>query len=315
MKRGFLLGLGILIVVIGILANMSLFTVHERTQALVIQFGEPRELITDPGLHFKLPWQSVFYFDKRVLDYDARTVEVPTLDQKQLIINAYIRYRIEDPLRYYQTVRTEADATSRVAAFMEASLRQIVGNVPMLNILTDERAELMRRITEQVDRDAERLGIAVLDVRMKRVDLPEDNMRPILTRMQTQREQEARRIRAEGEKDARRIRAEADKQERIIVAEAKKQAEILRGEGDAQATRTYNAAFGQDPEFFDFWRSMQALARGLSEQTTSFVGAPDGDFFRYFGNVGGGTVAGADRARSEFGEPAPMMPSPGGSEQ
>jgi len=291
-------GLGILIIVAGLAAVSSMFTVHEREQALVIQFGQPQRVIQEPGLYFKLPLiQNVEYMDKRVLDYDARAVEVPTLDQKQLIVDAFTRYRIVDPLRYYQAVRTEASLDSRLGPIMDASLRQTLGNVPMLRILTEERAELMDHIQGFVNTQATQLGINVIDVRVKRVDLPKENSEAVFRQMQTQREQEARGIRAEGERDSRQIRAEADKQVRVIVAEARKNAEILRGEGDAEGERIYINAYGQDPEFFDFWRSMQALSKGLGQDTTSFVGSPNGDFFRFFGDVSGGAGA-TNRAAS-----------------
>ncbi len=299
MPRWMQLLIGIAVVIAGLALNSALFTVNMKEQALIIQLGKPVRVITDPGLQIKTPFiQSVDYIDKRVLDYDARTVEVPTRDQKQLIVDAFARYRIDDPLKYYQTVRTEGDAHARLGNFMEAALRQTLGKVNMLRILTEERADLMDEITQTVHRTAATLGIDVIDVRMKRVDLPENNSQAIYLRMQTQREQEARLIRAEGERDARRIKAEADKQQRVIVAEAKKQAEILRGEGDGEAEGLYIDAYGQDQTFFDFWRSMQALTKGLADDTTSYVGAPDGDFFRFFGNMSGVAGAGDGTDRS-----------------
>jgi len=288
MKRWMQLLIGVVIIASGLALFSSMFTVNMREQALVIQLGNPKRVITEPGLHFKTPIiQSVVFLDKRVLDYDARRVEVPTLDQKQLIVDAFARYLIVDPLEYYKAVRNEATAHGRLGNFMEASLRETLGGVPMLNILTEKRADLMNDIGDIVNRQAKTLGINVIDVRMKRVDLPEANSNAIFGRMQTQREQEARRIRAEGHRDARQIKAEADKQQRIILAEARKQAEILRGEGDAEGERIYVDAYGQDADFFDFWRSMQALTKGLSEDTTSYIGSPDGDFFRFFGDMTG----------------------------
>jgi membrane protease subunit HflC len=291
MKRWMQLLIGVVVIAAGLALFSSMFTVNMREQALVIQLGNPKRVITDPGLHFKTPIiQSVVYLDKRVLDYDARSVEVPTRDQKQLIVDAFARYRIVDPLEYFKAVRNEATAHGRLGNFMEASLREILGNVPMLRILTEERANLMNDIGDIVNRQAKTLGINVIDVRMKRVDLPEANSNAIFGRMQTQREQEARRIRAEGFRDAREIKAEADKQYRVILAEARKQAEILRGEGDAEGERIYINAYGQDHDFFDFWRSMQALTRGLADDTTSYIGSPDGDFFRFFGDMTGGVA-------------------------
>ncbi len=288
MKRGIQLLIGAVVIIAGLALYSSMFTVNMRQQALVIQLGNPKRVISDPGLHFKTPFvQSVEFLDNRVLDYDARSVEVPTLDQKQLIVDAFARYRIVDPLTYFKAVRTEAAAHDRLGNFMEAALRETLGNVPMLHILTEERAGLMDDIGVIVNRQAKTLGINVIDVRMKRVDLPEANSQAIFGRMQTQREQEATLIRAEGDRDAQQIKAEADKQERIIVAEAKKQAEVLRGEGDAEGERIYVDAYGKDPDFFDFWRSMQALTKGLAHDTTSYIGSPTGDFFRFFGDMTG----------------------------
>jgi membrane protease subunit HflC len=261
----------------------SMFTVHQSQQALVIQFGDPLRREDRPGLHFKLPLiQEVVYFDKRVLDFDARPEEVPTLDQKQLVVDAFARFVIVDPLKFYQTVNNEQGIQSRLTTIISSNLRRVLGEVQMSRVLTEERASLMRNIRESVNREAAGFGVDVIDVRIRRVDLPEENSQAIFARMKTQREQEARRIRAEGGKEAQVVRAEADKEQRVIVAEARRKAEILRGEGEAQSTKIYAEAYGRDAEFFDFWRSMQALSRGLAGNTTAFVGSPEGAFFRYF---------------------------------
>ncbi|HXV26292.1 MAG TPA: protease modulator HflC [Alphaproteobacteria bacterium] len=266
-----------------ILFLSSIFTVHQSEQALVIQFGEPQRRVDEPGLHFKLPLiQEVVYFDKRVLDFDARSEEVPTLDQKQLVVDAFARFVIVDPLKFFQTVNNEQGIQSRLATIISSNLRRVLGEVQMSRVLTEERASLMRNIRESVNKEAAGFGVDVVDVRIRRVDLPEENSQAIFARMKTQREQEARRIRAEGGKEAQVVRAEADKQQRVIVAEARRRSEILRGEGDAESTRVYAEAFGRDIEFFDFWRSMQALSRGLPGNTTALVGSPQGAFFRYF---------------------------------
>jgi membrane protease subunit HflC len=266
-----------------ILILSSLFTVHQSEQALVIQFGKPQRSVEEPGLHFKLPLiQEVVYFDKRVLDFDARPEEVPTLDQKQLVVDAFARFRIVDPLKFFQTVNNEQGIQSRLTTIISSNLRRVLGEVQMSRVLTEERASLMRNIRESVNREAAGFGVDVIDVRIRRVDLPEENSQAIFARMKTQREQEARRIRAEGGKEAQVVRAEADKEQRVIVAEARRKAEILRGEGEAQSTKIYAEAYGRDAEFFDFWRSMQALSRGLAGNTTAFVGSPEGAFFRYF---------------------------------
>jgi membrane protease subunit HflC len=282
-----------------ILALSSMFQVHQSQQALVIQFGDPLRRVDQPGLYFKLPLiQEVVYFDKRVLDFDARPEEVPTLDQKQLVVDAFARFVIVDPLKFFQTVNNEQGIQSRLATIISSNLRRVLGEVQMSRVLTEERASLMHNIRESVNREAAGFGVDVIDVRIRRVDLPEENSQAIFARMKTQREQEARRIRAEGGKEAQVVRAEADKQQRVIVAEARRRSEILRGEGDAESTKIYAEAYGRDAEFFDFWRSMQALIRGLPGNTTALVGSPQGAFFRYFQD-------GAELPPSPEGAPKP----------
>ncbi|HUC62686.1 MAG TPA: protease modulator HflC [Alphaproteobacteria bacterium] len=289
MRRGGLLGAGIGVLVLLIIVFSSMFTVNQAEQALVLRFGKVVRPIEEPGLHFKIPLvENVVYFDRRVLDYDAATAEVPTLDQKQLIVDAFARYRIVNPLRFFQTVNNEAGVEGRLASIINSAVRRVLGDVPLLTVMTPERAALMQRMTKLVDSEASSFGIHVLDVRIKRVDLPEENMEAVIRRMQTQRGQEALKIRAEGDKESRRIHADADMQERVIIAEAKRQAEITMGQGDAEAAETYNEAYGKDPKFFDFWRSMQAMTKAMPKDTTTFVGAPEGDFFRYF-NAESGT--------------------------
>jgi membrane protease subunit HflC len=276
----------ILAVVVLAVVLSSVFTVHQSEQALVLQFGDPKRRVDAPGLHFKLPLiENVVYFDKRVLDFDARPEEVPTRDQKQLVVDGFARFRIVDPLRFFQTVNNEAGIQARLATIISSNLRRVLGEVPMSRVLTQERAILMRELRDVVNREAKTFGVDVIDVRIRRVDLPEENSQAIFRRMQTQREQEARKIRAEGAKEAQVVRAEADKQQRVIVAEALRKAETLRGEGDGEATHVYNEAYGRDSEFFDFWRSMQALTRALPGSTTALVGSPDGAFFKYFGTT------------------------------
>jgi membrane protease subunit HflC len=288
MNRPAAIGLLIALAVAVFAALSSMFVVDQREQALVVQLGEPKRLVTEPGLNFKIPFiQRVFYFDKRVLNYDAPAQEAPTLDQKQVVVESYAKYRITDALTFFQRVRDEAGARQRLGPIINSTLRQELGAIPMQLILTAQRAEFMRDITRQVNEAGKEFGIEVLDVRMKRVDLPQENSEAIFKRMQTQRQQEAARIRAEGLRDAQALRAEGSKQQVVIVADANRQAQILRGEGDAEATRIYNEAYGQDPEFFDFFRSLQAMADGLSSETTTYVGPARGDFFRYFDDVTG----------------------------
>jgi len=290
---GLRLGLGVVVVLLGVLGFSAIFTVYQTEQALVLRFGEPRRVINEPGLFFKMPLfvESVVKFDLRVLDYDVRAEEIPTSDQKQIVVDAFTRYRIVDPLRFFQTVNNERGMESRLDSIITSNLRAVFGKVDLAAVMTKQRAVLMDTIFEQVKVEAVSFGIDVIDVRMKRVDLPEANSQAIFRRMQTQREQEARKIRAEGEKESKRIRAEADKAVTIIEAHANRTGEILRGEGEAEAQATYNDAYGRDQEFFDFWVSMNAMREGLVGATTRYVGPPDGDFFRFFGDLSGGAEA------------------------
>ncbi len=287
---------GIVLIVLAIAAFSGLYTVRENEQALVVQFGEPRRVVTEPGLHFKLPIiQQVSYFEKRLLDYDAASMEIPTVDQRQLIVDAYARYRITDPLRFYQSVNNEIRMNQQLGSIIDRALRDSLGRVGQSALLSSRRTEIMSEFTRQVAEQSRGFGIEVVDVRLKRVDLPEANSQAVFRRMQTQREQEARKIRAEGDRDAQRIRADAEKQARVIEAEARKTAEIQRGEGDAEATRIYNAAYSQDESFFDFFRSMQAMTKGLAADSTTYVGPPSGDFFRFFENETGAAPISAGR--------------------
>lgn len=286
MNRGVIIGVvGVLVLLI--VGASSAFIVRETDQVLVMRFGEPQRQITEPGLNFKVPFvDTARYFDKRVLDYDAASQEIPTADQKQLVVNAFARYRIVEPLAFFTSIATERAMEDRFDALINSALRRVLGEVDLSVVLTPERARLMDDFTTIVAQEAERFGLQVVDVRIKRIDLPQENSEAIFRRMRTQREQEATLIRAEGEKESRRIRAEADKQQRVIVAEARRDAEILRGEGDAEAQALYNDAYGRDERFFDFWRSMQAMEKGLDGETTTFVGPPDSEFFRFFRGEG-----------------------------
>ena len=278
--------IGILILVAGVVGFSSMFTVHQSEQALVLQLGNPVKVVQQPGLHFKLPFiQNVQSFDRRVIDFDASAEEVPTQDQKQLVVDAFARYRITDPLLFFQTVTDLQGMEVRLGNIINSNLRAVFGDVKLSTLLTPERGRLMKVIAERVNKQGIPFGINVIDVRIKHVDLPEENSKAIFRRMQTQREQEARRIRAEGDKESRRIKADADKQRTIILAKAREQSEILRGEGEGLAQKIYNDAFGQGREFYDFWLSMEAMRQGLDGKTTRYVGPPDGDFFRFFGSM------------------------------
>jgi len=302
MSRGGLLGLAIGVLFFLILVFSSMFTVEPWQQAIVLQFGKPIRVIDHAGLNFKLPLlQSVTFLDKRVLDLDARAPDATTLDQKQLQVDAYARYKIVNALQFYISVNNEQGVEARLGSIINSTMRNVISDSPLLTLLTPERAAVMQRITGLVDQEAQGFGIKVLDVRLKRVDLPEANMQAVVHRMQTQRGREARKIRAEGDKEARRIHADADLQERVILAEARRQAEILQGQGDSEAQRIYNEAYGKDRKFFDFWRSMQALTAALPKDSTTYVGPPEGDFFRYFGHMNG--EAGASAPASALAKP------------
>jgi len=283
MNRNLLIGLGALVAVVVILGLSALFTVHQTQQALVLQFGNPKRVVQDPGLHVKLPFiQNVVTIDRRVLDYDADSQEVILGDQKRLVVDSFARYRITDPLRFYQTVGTEMVLRGRVNTILDASMRKVLGEVPLFTILSEDRATLMNQIRDQANVEAKQFGIDIVDVRLKRADLPAENSQAIYRRMQTEREREARELRAQGAELAQRIRARADRERRVIIADARREAQILRGEGDADAVRIFADAFGRDVEFFSFYRSMEAYRESLVDNNTSFVLAPEGDFFRFF---------------------------------
>jgi modulator of FtsH protease HflC len=287
MNRNLLIGAGALAAVLLVLLMSALFTVHQTQQALVLQFGNPKRVITDPGLHVKLPFiQNAIYIDRRVLDFDAESQEVILGDQKRLVVDAFARYKIIDPLRFYQSVGSEELLRGRIDTILDASLRKVLGEVPLFTVLSADRAALMNSIRNQANTETEQFGIDIVDVRIKRADLPAENSQAIYRRMQTEREREAKELRAQGAELAQRIRSRADRERRVIIAEAEKEGEIIRGEGDAQAIRIFAEAFGQDVDFFTFYRSMQAYRDALGDDNTSFVLSPDSEFFRFFNDPG-----------------------------
>ncbi|MCB1508191.1 MAG: protease modulator HflC [Hyphomicrobiaceae bacterium] len=302
MKSGIFGGIGLIIIaIIGLLAYASVFTVDEREQALVLQFGEPVRVENEPGLKFKIPFiQNVAYFDRRILDLDSPAQEIIAADQKRLVVDAFARYRITDPLRFFQTVTTVAGANSRLSTLLNSATRRVLGEASFEAIVRDGRAELMDRITQQMNREANSFGIAIVDVRIRRADLPEANSQAIFQRMQTERQREATEIRAQGEEAARRIRSRADREATVLIAEATRESEQIRGEGDGERNRIFAEAFGRDPDFFAFYRSMQAYRQSFNDGTRLVI-SPDSDFFRYFGDPlgtrsGGGTGRGGVRA-------------------
>lgn len=273
-------------------AYFSLFVVHQTQQALVLQFGEPKREIKDPGLYFKIPVaQSVELFDKRILDLDTRPQEVIASDQKRLVVDSFARYKIVDPLLFFQTVRDERIARSRLDAVLDSGLRRVLGSATFEEVVRDTREDLMAEITRQVNVEAKGFGVEIVDVRIKRADLPEANSQAIYRRMQTERQREAAEIRAQGEEASRRIRANANRQVTVVKAEATRESEMLRGEGEAKRTKILAESFGQDPDFFSFYRSMQAYEQGLQAKDTRLVITPHTDFFRYFTDPEGRAAA------------------------
>ncbi|MCC7273885.1 MAG: protease modulator HflC [Alphaproteobacteria bacterium] len=288
MSRKILIWVGIVVLGAVILATSSLFVVNQAEQAIVLQFGEPKRVIRDPGLKVKLPFiQNVVYYDKRLLDYAPAAEEVIASDQKRLVVDAYARYRIVDPLRFYQTIGAEALAQTRLGATISGSLRRVIGNVTLSQVLSEERAKIMEEIRADVNRAAANFGLEVVDVRLRRADLPEENSQAIFARMQSEREREAREFRAQGAELAQRIRSRAERERTVIIAEAQKQAQILRGEGEGDSVKIYADAFGKDPRFFSFYRSMQAYREALGAGETTMVLSPTSDFFRFFSNKEG----------------------------
>lgn len=288
MSKPLIGGVVVLLVVLAFVAYSALFTVHQTQQALVLRFGEVRHVITDPGLHWKVPVaDNVVMIDRRILDLNSPVQEVIASDQRRLVVDAFARYRITDPLRFYQSVGTIDVADSRLATVLNASLRRVLGEQTFFAVVRDSRDQLMHEITRQVNLEAESFGIDVVDVRIRRADLPQANAEAIFRRMQTEREQEAAQIRAEGEEEARRIRARADRQVTVTVAEANRESERTRGDGDAQRSAIYADAFGRDADFYAFYRSMQAYESGLNADDTRLVLSPTTEFFRYFGDLAG----------------------------
>ncbi len=276
------------LIIIGLIAfigYLSIFTVFEIKNAIVLQFGDPKRVIMEPGLNFKVPFvQNVVFIDNRILDIDAPPAEVIASDQKRLIVDAYVKFRIIDVLDFYKTLGNENVARSRISAIVNSRIRSVLGERPLAAVLSEDRANLMKEITALVETEVNDFGISIVDVRIKRADLPEANSEAIFRRMQTEREREAKEFRAQGAEIAQRIRSTADKDVTIIKSQAEKKANIIRGEGDGEANRVFAEAFDTDPEFFAFYRAMQAYAEGLQNSDTTMILSPDSEFFKYFAN-------------------------------
>jgi len=283
MNRTFLVALGIVLIAAGFILKGSLFTVHQAQQALVVQFGDPRRVITEPGLHFKVPLvQDVIYFDKRILGLDAQPEEILTTDRRRLLVDSFVRYRIVDPLLYYQSVRNEALLRNNLSPSVANALRGAFGKLDAIAIVSGDRPAAMQAVSNVLEVDAKRLGIDIVDVRIKRADFPDTISQAIFRRMQTEREREAKEQRATGFELGEKIRADAERQRTVLLADARKQSEILRGEGDAARTKIFAEAANQDAEFYAFYRSLQAYTKSLQQSDTTMILSPDSEFFRYF---------------------------------
>lgn len=267
----------------------ALFTVNQTQQALVLQFGEPKRTIQEPGLAFKMPFiQDVVYYEKRVLSLIPQDAEEVILsDQKRLQVDAYARYKISDPLLFYQTVRNELGARGRLEAIIDSSVRRALGRETLASILTGQRNDITRSIGDEVNASVASLGIKIIDVRLRRADYPEATSQNIFNRMKSEREREAKEFRATGEEEAQKIRADAEKTRTVIISEAQRTAQETRGAGDAEAIRTYAESFGQDAEFFSFYRSMEAYRNAMGKDGTSMVLSPSSSFFRFFKDMNG----------------------------
>ncbi len=278
--------LGGLILAIAVLAFFSIFIVKEVNQAIVLQFGDPKRIISKPGLNFKIPFiQNVVYLDKRILNLDTPPEEVIASDQKRLIVDAFARFQIIDPLKFYISVGNERVARSRLSTILNSRIRNVLGQQELQTLLSEDRSKQMALIQEGVNREAQNFGIKINDVRIKRADLPQANSDAIFRRMQTEREREAKEFRAKGAEMAVTITSTADKEVTVILADAEKESQIMKGEGDGQRNKIFADAFGQDPEFFAFYRAMQAYEKALIGGETSLILSPDSEFFKFFGNI------------------------------
>ncbi len=289
MRLNFIGGVAaVLIAAVLIVGYSSLFTVYQTQQALVVRLGKVVRVVSDPGLHVKLPFiDNVLAIDRRILDLEAPAQEVIASDQKRLVVDAFARYRIKDPLRFFQTLGSKSAADSQLNILLNSALRRVLGEATFIQVVRDERAKLMARIRTLIDQEAANYGIEVVDARIRRADLPEQNSQAVYQRMQTARQREAAEYRAQGAQQAQEIRAKADREVTVLVAEATSKSEQIRGEGDATRNKIFADAFNQDPDFFGFYRSMQAYEASLKSGDTRLLLKPDTNFFRYFTDPSG----------------------------
>jgi membrane protease subunit HflC len=295
MRLGFIGGV-VAILVIAVVVGLwsSLFTVYQTQQALVVRLGNPVRVVSDPGLHLKAPFiDAVIKIDRRILDLEAPPQEVIASDQKRLVVDAFARYRIQNPLQFYQTLGSQQAANSQLSILLNSGLRRVLGEANFLQVVRDERAELMSRILKLMDQEARAYGVQVVDVRIRRADLPEQNSQAVYQRMQTERARQAAEFRAQGKQRGQEIRSKADREVTILVADAQSQGEQIRGDGDSKRNQIFAEAFGRDPDFFSFYRSMQAYETGMKHSDTRFLLKPDSSFFRFFNTPSGkpGTVS------------------------
>jgi membrane protease subunit HflC len=284
----------VLLFFVVIVGYSSIFTVSQTEQALVVRLGRPVDVVSQPGLNFKAPFiDTVISIDKRILDLENPSQEVIASDQKRLVVDAFARYRIKDPLRFYQSVGSIQAANIQLTTLLNAALRRVLGEVSFITVVRDERENLMTRIRDYLDKEADQYGIQMVDVRIRRADLPEQNSQAVYKRMQTEREREAQEFRAQGGQKAQEIRSKADREATVIIADANSTAEQTRGVGDAERNRLFAEAYGRDPEFFAFYRSMTAYETGLRSSDTRFLLRPESEFFRFFANPSGHPPAAA----------------------
>jgi len=278
-------------------AYSTMFTVYQTRQALVVRFGEPIRTITEPGLNFKYPWiDTVIHIDKRILDIESpEKQEVIASDQKRLVVDAFARYKIVKPLQFYQTVGSVEGANARLLTLLNSALRRVLGEVTLMQVVRDQREELMGKVRTQLETEAQAFGIKIVDVRIRRADLPDQNSQAIYSRMQTERQQEAAQFRAEGSRRSQEIKAKADADVTVLLAEATSAGERIRGDGDAERNRIFAEAYGRDADFFSFYRAMQAYEQGLQKGDTRLLLRPDSDFFRFFGDPSGKARPGAPK--------------------
>jgi membrane protease subunit HflC len=285
MRAGVVGFLVLILIGVGAAIGFSAFIVSQTHRALVLQFGEPVRALDQPGLYWRTPFiQTVEQFDRRILDLQTDEQEVIAADQKRLIVDAFARYRISDPLSFYRAFRSEVGARQRLTAIVDSTIRSVLGRSTFIDVVRNKREALMQQTIKQVNDDVKNLGVEIVDVRIRRADLPEANSQAIYRRMQTERQREASELRAQGSEQSQRIKASADREVTVLVANANRDSERMRGEGDAERNRIYAEAFNKDRDFFAFYRSMQAYEESLKGSHTRIIVSPTSEFFHYFNN-------------------------------